>query len=151
MWRGRQPKRCQCLENHNVVPEALPTPPNHEESPPHDPVPADSPPPIAPKVFDHLNAKLQQEDVGTVPKHQQMLLEQLGRQLRQWRMREGYTRQQLAEYLRINVDNLFCIENGIAVPGDIAEPSLRTLLTLLAQDELDISLAWLIRQYLISH
>jgi transcriptional regulator with XRE-family HTH domain len=102
-------------------------------------------------IFDQLNTKLQQEDVGSLPKHRQILLEELGRQLRQWRMREGCTRQQVAEYLHINVDYLSCIENGIGVAGDRGEPSLRLLLTLLAQDELDISLASLIRQYLASH
>lgn len=48
------------------------------------------------------------------------ILNQLGRDLRDWRLRHSCNRATMVRHLPITLDQLLCLENGIAQPGDLA-------------------------------
>jgi len=109
-----------------------------------------TPPPIAPKVFDRLNAHIEQERLGIEPDQAKKYLEEIGELVRVWRIKKGYARPDLAKKLNLGVDQLLCIERRIGLPEDITEEQLLTLQSLLATDELDLHLKTLIKDYLAS-
>jgi hypothetical protein len=96
-----------------------------------------SPPPMPQTVLDRLSAKLEQEQTNTTDNLQQQSLEELGVQIRQWRLKQGYTRALLASMLQIDEEQLLCIENGIVKAGQISKGDLLTLQGLLNEDEED--------------
>lgn len=108
----------------------------------------DPPSSLTPIVWDRLNSSLQKRSSTDDSNHQKQILAELGHQLRQWRIKEGYTRQELAEKLRLAVDQLLCIENGIGVPADISAVQLYALISLLTNDEYDRRLNASIQYYL---
>lgn len=96
-----------------------------------------TPPPIEQTIFDRLNATLDQEQAERAANLQKQLLDELGRLIQQWRLKQGYTRGVLAGKLQMNINQLFCTENGIAEVDDMPAGQLFILKTLLPEDEAD--------------
>jgi hypothetical protein len=103
--------------------------------------------PLAQKVADRLNATLQQSASVGEQNLPIQLLETLGHHLRQWRLRHGYNRQQLAQKLNWEVDLLLCLEHGIGWATDLTELQLSALCALLTQSEADDDLSEAVRRY----
>jgi hypothetical protein len=82
-------------------------------------------------IFDRLNAELEQERTGRMEGPQKEALDALGREIRQWRLRQGYTRRFLASKLHMPVNQLICIENRLAQADDVSAKQLLILQTLL--------------------
>ena len=106
-------------------------------------------PPIEQTIFDRLNITLEQGQTERVDSPQKHALDELGREIQQWRLQLGYTRAVLAGKLQMNINKLICIENGIAQTDDISTRQLLTLKDLLSKGEA-APLKAAIQQYLIS-
>lgn len=103
---------------------------------------------IPQSIFDRLNASLDKAQTeGADSQHLSTLVE-LGIELRQWRLQQGYTRALLARKLQIDEEHLLCIENGIAEADQISKAPLLTLQALLNDDEVAQSLSAAIHRYL---
>ena len=93
---------------------------------------------ITQQVFERLNTKIQQEEaVETQSDIGQQYLETLGSILREWRIKNDYTRSNLSEKLELTPDQLLCIESGIALLEDISKTHLLALQSLLSDTSLD--------------
>lgn len=92
-------------------------------------------PPLPQPVLARLNAQLQPESSKADDSLQQQYLEELGRELRQWRLRRGYTRQALAEKLQMDVSWLLVLEQGLGQPGDITKDQLGILTAYQSEEE----------------
>jgi hypothetical protein len=107
-------------------------------------------PSIGQVVLDRLNRQIEQEKLGVIPEPGKKHLEQIGRLIRTWRIKNGYVRADLAEKLKLEEDRLLCIERGIGLPEDITEEQLLALQSLLGTNELDRQLNALVQDYLTS-
>jgi ribosome-binding protein aMBF1 (putative translation factor) len=125
-------------------------PKNDHEKEEHSNSPPTVPPPITPQVFNRLNAHIEQERLGIEPDQAKKYLAEIGKLVRAWRIKKGYTRLDLAKKLNLGVDQLLCIERRIGSPADITEAQLLTLQSLLATHKLDRQLNTLINDYLAS-
>lgn len=92
-------------------------------------------PTIDQTILDRLNAVIAQEQGEKRASIEKYSLDQLGSAIRQWRLRQGYPREVLAGQLQIDVNQLICIENGIAQADEILREQLLTLKKFLAEDE----------------
>lgn len=61
------------------------------------------------------------------------LLDELGREIRRWRLAQGLTRAVLADKLQMSSGRLASVENGLAQADDISLIQLRVLQTLLPE------------------
>lgn len=124
---------------------------NNLEPIPNDSQPnAEHTPPFSQSVFDRLNNRVQQTGSVTEPQLQRQLLETLGYHLRQWRLRRGYNRQQLADKLHWDGDLILCVESGIALPEDFSQTHALTLSSLVEADTGGCDLLEALRSYLAS-
>jgi hypothetical protein len=88
--------------------------------------------------------------LGGNPELGKKYLEQIGRIIRTWRIKNGDARVELAEKLDLEGDRLLCMERGIGLPEDITKEQLLTLQSLLGTNDIDRQLKALIQGYLTS-
>jgi hypothetical protein len=108
------------------------------------------PKPMAQDVYDRLNVHLQRTTLEGANGLVEKQLEQIGRLIQVWRIKQGYTRLDLAEKLDLDADRLLYIEHGIGLPADIMEAHLLSLLSFLTSEALDKELKAGIQRYLDS-
>jgi hypothetical protein len=111
--------------------------------------------PLAPgeigrEVLARLNDHLQQAEASSTAPDAHQPLDEMGLLLRQWRLRQGHTRQMLAQRLHWESELVLCLEHGLALPTDLTPAHLAALTTLLGEDDLDRRLRARIESYVVS-
>jgi len=89
--------------------------------------PTSLPKPMAQAVYDRLNVHLQRTTLNGADDLVEKQLEQIGRLIQVWRIKQGYTRLDLAEKLGLEADRLLYIEHGLGLPADIMEAQQEAL------------------------